>query len=169
MMPTLFRFLVIFSIHTHHSCLPCLQPSKPGSRPLAEPCSINLIFSIVEPEVSTPRRVLLLEQPLMRAVRVAAVRHGLVRIEVLQLFDRVPNADISQQTTLLGDKMNLTVRLGKLFYESSTGVTALLPCSQLPRQARGTLWKLLTKTLLSGSFCHLTNNSLAPTGRGRRW
>ena len=30
--------------------------------------------------------------------------------------------------------MNLTVRLGKLFYESSTGVPALLPCSQLPKQ-----------------------------------
>ena len=44
--------------------------------------------------------------------------------------------------SLLGDKMILTVRLGKLFYESSTGVPALLPCSQLPRQARGTLRKL---------------------------
>ena len=33
---------------------------------------------------------------------------------------------------LLGGKMNLTVRLGKLFYQSSTGVPALLPCSQLP-------------------------------------
>ena len=28
-------------------------------------------------------------------------------------------------TVLLGDKMNLTVRLGKLFYESSTGVQRL--------------------------------------------
>ena len=40
---------------------------------------------------------------------------------------------------VLGDKMNLTVRLGKLLYESSTVVPALLPCSQLPRQARGTV------------------------------
>ena len=45
---------------------------------------------------------------------------------------------------LLGDKMNLTVRLGKLFHESSIGIPALLPCSQLPRQARGTLRKLFT-------------------------
>ena len=52
---------------------------------------------------------------------------------------RVPNLKV-----LLGDKMNLTVRLGKLFYESYTGVAALLPCSQLPRQARGTLRKLFT-------------------------
>ena len=35
-----------------------------------------------------------------------------------------------------GDKMNPTVRLGKLFYESSRGVPALLPDSQLPRKAR---------------------------------
>ena len=46
--------------------------------------------------------------------------------------------------SLLGDKMNLSVRLGKLFYESSTGVPALLPCSPLPRQARGTIRKMLT-------------------------
>ena len=45
---------------------------------------------------------------------------------------------------LLGDKMNLTVRLGKLFYENSIGVPALLPCSVLPRQSRGTLRKLCT-------------------------
>ena len=45
---------------------------------------------------------------------------------------------------LLGDKMNLTVRFGKLFYESSTDVPALLPCSQLLRQARGTFRKLFT-------------------------
>ena len=42
---------------------------------------------------------------------------------------------------VLGDKMNLTVRLGKLFYGSSTDLPALLPCSQLPRQARGILRK----------------------------
>ena len=35
-----------------------------------------------------------------------------------------------------GDKMNPTVRLGKLFFESSRGVPALLPDSQLPRKAR---------------------------------
>ena len=34
------------------------------------------------------------------------------------------------------DKMNLTVRLGKMFYESSRGVPALLPDSQQPRKAR---------------------------------
>ena len=45
---------------------------------------------------------------------------------------------------ILGDKINKTVRLGKLFNESSTGVPALLPCSQLPRQARATLRKLFT-------------------------
>ena len=45
---------------------------------------------------------------------------------------------------LLVDKMNLTVRLGKLFYESSIGVPALQPCSHLPRQARGTVRKLCT-------------------------
>ena len=28
---------------------------------------------------------------------------------------------------ILGDKMNLTVRLGKLFYKSSIGIPALLP------------------------------------------
>ena len=33
----------------------------------------------------------------------------------------------------------------KLFSESSTGIPALLPCSLLPRQARGTLRKLFTK------------------------
>ena len=49
--------------------------------------------------------------------------------------------------------MNLTVRLGKLFYESSIGVPALLPCSQLPRQARGTLIEIVYLTSLSGSFC----------------
>ena len=42
------------------------------------------------------------------------------------------------------DKMNLTVRLGKLLYENSTGVPALLPCSQLPRQASGALRKSFT-------------------------
>ena len=46
--------------------------------------------------------------------------------------------------SILGDKMNLKVRLGKMFYESSIGVPALLPCSQLPRQARGTVRKLFT-------------------------
>ena len=51
---------------------------------------------------------------------------------------------IMEHDILLGDKMNLTVRLSKLFYESFTGVPALLPCSQLPRQARGTLRKLFT-------------------------
>ena len=56
---------------------------------------------------------------------------------------------------VLGDKMNLTVRLGKLFNESSTGVPALLPCSQLPRQARGTSQEIVYLTSLSGSFCHL--------------
>ena len=50
----------------------------------------------------------------------------------------------SHQRVILGDKMNLRLKLGKLFYESSTGVPALLPCSQLPRQARGTLRKLFT-------------------------
>ena len=45
---------------------------------------------------------------------------------------------------VLGDKMNLTVRLGELFYESSTGVPALLPCSHLPRQEMGTVRKLFT-------------------------
>ena len=45
---------------------------------------------------------------------------------------------------VLGDKMNPTARVGKLFYESSTGVPALQPCSQLPRQARGTFRKLFT-------------------------
>ena len=45
---------------------------------------------------------------------------------------------------ILGDKMNLTVRLGKLFYESSIGIPALLPCSQLPRITRRTLRKLFT-------------------------
>ena len=36
-------------------------------------------------------------------------------------------------------------RFCKLFSESSTGIPALLPCSLLPRQARGTLRKLFTK------------------------
>ena len=45
--------------------------------------------------------------------------------------------EIIQRTT--GRQNELFLRLGKLFYESSTGVPALLPCSQLPRQARGTL------------------------------
>ena len=41
-------------------------------------------------------------------------------------------------------KVNVIVRLRKLFYESLTGVPALLPCSQLPRQAGRTLRKLFT-------------------------
>ena len=55
--------------------------------------------------------------------------------------------------------MNPTVRLGKLYYESSIGVPALLPCSQLPRQARGTLKKIDYLTSLSGLFCHLVYES----------
>ena len=38
-----------------------------------------------KPEVSSPGRVLLLEQPLVRAVGVVTFWHGLVRIEVVQL------------------------------------------------------------------------------------
>ena len=45
------------------------------------------------------------------------------------------------RTLYTGRQNELFLRLGKLFYESSTGVPALLPCSQLPRQARGTLRK----------------------------
>ena len=48
------------------------------------------------------------------------------------------------ERAVLGDNMKLTVRLRKLFYESSNGVPALLPCSRQPRQARGTLRKLFT-------------------------
>ena len=64
-------------------------------------------------------------------------------------FDTAQNAPTpiqkqSDEMVALGDKMNLTVRLGKLFYGSSIGVPALLPCSQLPRQARGILRKLCT-------------------------
>ena len=55
-----------------------------------------------------------------------------------------PKHDASFKTILLGDKMNLTVRLGKQFYVSSSGVPALLPCSQLSMQARGTLRKMFT-------------------------
>ena len=54
------------------------------------------------------------------------------------------HAVLRSDNHLPGDKMNLTVRLGKLFYWSSTGVPASLPCSQLPRQARGTVTKLFT-------------------------
>ena len=42
-------------------------------------------------------------------------------------------------------KNELYSRFCKLFSESSTGIPALLPCSLLPRQARGTLRKLFTK------------------------
>ena len=52
-----------------------------------------------QPKVSAPRRVLFLEQPRMRAVRVAAVRHGLVRIEVLQLCGFQMQMQTFQQTT----------------------------------------------------------------------
>ena len=51
---------------------------------------------------------------------------------------------LSGRGSLLSDKMNLTVRLGKLFYESPTGAPALLPCSHLPKQARGSLRNLFT-------------------------
>ena len=56
----------------------------------------------------------------------------------------LPMAILTSKVYILGDKINLTVRLGKLFYECYTGVPALLPCSQLPRQASGTLRKLFT-------------------------
>ena len=44
-----------------------------------------------------------------------------------------------------GDGVTRYSRFCKLFSESPTGITALLPCSLLPRQARGSLRKFFTK------------------------
>ena len=59
-------------------------------------------------------------------------------LALLRLLSDTPNSTSSLSCFILGDKMNLTVRLCKLFYESSNGVPALQPCSQLPtHSARG--------------------------------
>ena len=48
--------------------------------------------------------------------------------------------------------MNLKVRLGKLFNESSNGVPALLPTAQ---ESKGNSHEIVYPTSLSGSFCHV--------------